>query len=53
MKDYGNAPMNKSANPEPKTSLHTNKGKSAGVPVIEKHGIKSGWFTKKMAKGDC
>jgi hypothetical protein len=37
--------------PSAKGSLNTNGGKSAGVPCLEKHSLKSGFFTKKVPKG--
>ena len=44
---YQDMGMNQSANPMPKAPMHTNQGKDPGVKRLEKHGIKSGFFTKK------
>ncbi|MDH5666560.1 MAG: hypothetical protein OEY86_00935 [Nitrospira sp.] len=50
---YDDMKMNKSAYPMPKASKNSNGGKDPGVKVIEKHPIKSAFWTKKKMKGDC
>lgn len=50
---YDDMKVNKSANPEPKTSMNSNGGKDPLVKRLEKHPIKSGFWTKKHAKGMC
>jgi hypothetical protein len=53
MVKYDDMTMNKSANPAPKASMNTNGGKDPGVKRLEKHPIKSAFWTKKHAKGQC
>jgi len=50
---YQDMSMNTAANPEPQAPMNTNKGKDPGVKRLEKHSLKSGFFTKKGMKGDC
>ena len=50
---YEDMGMNHSANPAPKTSMNTNGGHDPAVKRLEKHPVKSGFFTKKDKKGVC
>lgn len=50
---YDDMSMNHSANPAPTPSMSTNGGRDPGVKRLEKHSVKSGFFTKKDKKGVC
>lgn len=51
-KEIENLKECRSENPgAPTMSLNTRKGADAIVPVLEKHSVKSGFFTKVGTKG--
>lgn len=50
---YDDMKMKKDAYPMPKESMNSNGGKDPGVKRLEKHPIKSAFWTKKHAKGQC
>lgn len=48
---YNDLPKGKHDMPMPKGSMNSGKGHDPQTKCLEKHPIKSGFFTKKVAKG--